>query len=572
MKNWLARFSSLRFRLTGAMLLMTMVPLVMSVLIYLLSTRALELTTLDMANRVLSDRLRTLDDYVRDINLTLQDHVDMAEMLDYLLPMSSLRTYSPSSAQTNLTHRLDNLILNRRRSIDSLCIVPIDENRQMIYKRSLTARVQPIYRYEDYEVVARTLSSMLPVWTCDLSGDAPFLCASLRVYSAQRDLPLGVMMIMLNTDAFQAIVGGEGDDGAVLLLSDADKSPIYATGGQAAPQGRDESLLSEQDGKQYLRVSAVSQVSGWHLSCLIPYARITHRMEMVPWLIALSIPLILLAAVLSGALVYRWVYRPINQLSRAMSAFTMSTELSIQPQDELAELQTGFAHMKRRIAALIESERAQSERRKRQEIHALQMQIMPHFLFNTLNSIKSLVALGKNRAAEEMLVNYTGLLRVTIGDAREFVPLNEELNYLRQYVLIMSMRQDEPISLQIDADERFLDCPVPKYILQPLAENSILHGFTQPAPDGGHRIRVGVRARGERLVLTVEDNGGGIDAETLDHIRRGLGSRRQFTGIGIHNIDARVRLLYGDEFGLVIENQGGGVRATLEIPIRPASA
>lgn len=193
-------------------------------------------------------------------------------------------------------------------------------------------------------------------------------------------------------------------------------------------------------------------------------------------------------------------------------------------------------------------------------LRALQAQLQPHFLFNTLNGIATLLHRDP-AAAEEMLTSLSELLRVALsGSSRQEIPLREELDFLRRYLDIQQMRFGDRLQSteQISAD--CLSCLVPTLILQPLVENAIRHGI-EPTGEPG-KVRVGAHRSGEGLYLVVEDNGAGFG--------HGLTSPSQ-TGLGLSNVRERLATLYGHAGKLSFEvPAGGGVRVVLELPIRRA--
>ena len=193
----------------------------------------------------------------------------------------------------------------------------------------------------------------------------------------------------------------------------------------------------------------------------------------------------------------------------------------------------------------------------RAQLGALKDQLQPHFLFNTLNAIMTLVRQQKGPEAERMLGRLADLLRCVLEDIHaQEVPLRRELEYLRLYLSIEEVRFEDRLRAVVDAEAGILDALVPHLCLQPIVENAIRHGLGRSA--GASRIAIGARREGDRLVLSVEDDGPGLQPEGAAP-----------PGIGLANTRARLERLYGAAAGLAVENAvPHGVVATMVLPYR----
>jgi two-component system LytT family sensor kinase len=191
------------------------------------------------------------------------------------------------------------------------------------------------------------------------------------------------------------------------------------------------------------------------------------------------------------------------------------------------------------------------------ELEVLRMQLQPHFLFNTLHGISALLETDP-RGARRMLTRLADLLRLSLRtDSAQEVPLREELAFLEQYLEIQRMRFGDRLQVRVEAPDG--DVLVPRLLLQPLVENAIRHGIARRA--GAGRVTVAARVEGERLRLTVEDDGAGVGAAGDGH------------GIGLSNSRARLAQLYGEAGTLVLaDREGGGAVATVLIPVRRTAA
>lgn len=212
----------------------------------------------------------------------------------------------------------------------------------------------------------------------------------------------------------------------------------------------------------------------------------------------------------------------------------------------------------------VEAERARALKAEshahRAELQALRYQLHPHFLFNTMNAVSTLIAEERNREAERMVARLSDFLRLTLEqETAPEVPLAQEIDFTQRYLDIEQIRFGDRLQVTIDAAPNTLSALVPALVLQPLVENAVRHGIA-PLERGGH-LRVEARAIGDRLLLRVDDNGRGIadGVSTRDLCQ---------SGIGLSNTDARLRALYEDDMRFDMErSDGGGCTVILELPL-----
>ncbi len=212
----------------------------------------------------------------------------------------------------------------------------------------------------------------------------------------------------------------------------------------------------------------------------------------------------------------------------------------------------------------------ESDRRRQAEIKALQAQINPHFLYNALDRINWLAIEHEEEEISQMLSGLGRLLRYSVSNVDILVPLAAELEWMRQYVLIQGKRFGAEIALVNDVDEETSAFPIYKMLLQPLAENCVLHGMKEePA---GFAIRLSAHSLpGKRLGIRIADNGRGMDEARLQYLRGIIAQRQSLHGdsIGVSNVANRMWLYYGDQCEISVESQlGQGTAFTLVIPYR----
>ncbi|OHE69084.1 MAG: hypothetical protein A2413_02465 [Treponema sp. RIFOXYC1_FULL_61_9] len=292
-----------------------------------------------------------------------------------------------------------------------------------------------------------------------------------------------------------------------------------------------------------------------------------------------------LAAVALALVFSRSISDPINQLVKVMGRVQdgeLDARFILSRDDDIGYLVSSFNRMVSRIELLV-AERVEQQRRLRiSEAQALQARIDPHFLYNTLNSIKSIARL---RGVDEIATISTRLgrlLRAGFAPEGEFSTLEESMELVRCYLEIEEIRYPNRFTFSIDIEPALLGVSLPRLVIQPLVENAVGHGLEKKVGVG--RLSIAARKFGADVVIRVEDDGTGISAERLKRIRAALeladGEYRtetpsiaeageDSTGIALTNIHRRIRLYYGPRYGLEIEGrEGGGTRSILRIPIK----
>lgn len=232
--------------------------------------------------------------------------------------------------------------------------------------------------------------------------------------------------------------------------------------------------------------------------------------------------------------------------------------------DEIGHLDRVFHGMAQRLQRLLDEVTETHRRMREEELKALQAQINPHFLYNTLALIRWLVEMnGAAGTICELVDDMSTFYRLVLNRGKEIVSLRDELALTEAYIRIQQARFKDEFQVEVDVDPTLKDCAIIKLILQPLVENAIAHGISGLERPGRIVIR-GVRDGGD-IRLTVEDDGRGMDEETLHSL---LSPGRQPTGYGLYNVHERIRLFFGPTYGLTIRSaHGEGTSVEIRIPV-----
>ena len=292
-----------------------------------------------------------------------------------------------------------------------------------------------------------------------------------------------------------------------------------------------------------------------------------HILYTVAAVLALSLLLAVCLAVLTSAYFSRPVSRLNARLRRiAANDFSFDPEIE-KPQDELGQIGRTVNEMSMSIQHLLRETEEMYTQRRNIEIALLQSQVNPHFLYNTLDSIRWMAVIQKNPGIASITRSLSNLLKNIAKGTQDKITLAEELGLLQDYIAIQTVRYVEMFTFVNEVPQGLYACRIVKLTLQPLVENAIFHGI-EPTGECG-TITLTARAEGDDLYLCVEDDGAGIEPERLATILTAESKRSgsSMNGIGIANVHKRLQLIYGRQYSLTVESEPGRyTRVTVHIP------
>lgn len=269
-------------------------------------------------------------------------------------------------------------------------------------------------------------------------------------------------------------------------------------------------------------------------------------------------------------LIAQSISKPIRKLVKSMKKVKdgdLSINVEENREDELGMLARSFNTMIMRIQDLLDNIVEKQQRVRVAEIKALQAQINPHFLYNTLDSIKWIAKMNNVEEISIIATHLAKLLRNTINSGEEIVTVEESIKVIKSYLLIQKIRYSEKFDILIDIEDQIMQYKVPKLIFQPIVENATIHGLESKVGHGILSIK-GIKQE-EHMIFTISDNGVGMDQEYVEAIQKGEYSHLQKSdSIGIQNVDRRIKLYYGIEYGLQVESSPEkGTTIIFKIPI-----
>lgn len=310
-------------------------------------------------------------------------------------------------------------------------------------------------------------------------------------------------------------------------------------------------------GTAYRFFQVASSTFDWQLVEAVPLHQFAQQTRIMA---ATAIVAVLLALVIALALASAFsgqLMRPLQRIVDTVEDIARGNfdrKLERDQYHELARLESSIDKMQSDLKHLVDDRIAQEQQKKTAEIQMLKAQINPHFLYNTLNSIKMMAVMQGARGIQNMTEALGSILRASLSNAEEMTTLRDELALLEQYIYIQNIRYKGNIEYKaVVKDLSLLDFKMQRFLLQPLLENAITHGIEKDSR-GGH-ITLTVWQRWDSLYITVEDDGAGISPERLQRLQRG--ERLTNHSIGVHNVDQRLRMTYGENYGLRFESKPG---------------
>ena len=321
------------------------------------------------------------------------------------------------------------------------------------------------------------------------------------------------------------------------------------------------------DGKLY-SISR-SEKTGWTVVDCTNVKELLSKSRQAQSVYVLTAIILVIVALLFSRFMARSITLPIQKLRDSMKKvqegdFSVS-DVVVDSKNEIGSLTKSFDVMTHRIHELMEQNVHEQEEKRKSELKALQSQINPHFLYNTLDSIIWMAEGKKNEEVVLMTASLARLLRQSISNEDELVTVGQEIEYVRSYLTIQKMRYKDKLEFEIKADPSITQVPIIRLVLQPIVENAIYHGLKYKDSKG--LLTVHGYMKGENAVIDITDDGVGMDEETLKHIYDKHKVNYRSNGVGVYNVQQRLVLYYGKDYGIIYHSEKGkGTTASVVIP------
>lgn len=582
---------SLRSRTILTFLLLTITPLLLlSVFAFYQFSKTLERTAIENSEKVASLVSQNFDHFVKDLSrLSLYPVYDQSVLAILKKHDTPALQMNYSQQQEKMSLFLSGLVFQR----DELTGAHIFGNDGRVYSHLHSSEVYSLIQLESegwYEDVRAQHGSWVLLPPHDVSYYRNPTIEEEEVISVARLLrepitnrELGVIKFDIAPTYFASLISllDEQGESGILLLNKEDGQLVYGSNWYL-----EEDIISdlspanrgwvELHGSSFLALANESMFSKTMILSFIPEEDIFHESNELRrvsiYLLLISIVMAIILAFISS----NSVITPIRRLKESMENVekgNLEEKVTIGRKDEIGKLEEVFNDMVDEIQYLIKEVYLKEINQKEAEYRALQSQINPHFLYNTLESVNMMALSNKQWPISEMITELASFLRYSIKQRSTMITLREEVESVRSYVAIMKIRLADRLHVEWSVDEQALERKVPTFIIQPLVENAIQHGIN--SNDSGGTVRVIVEQFEDHIGIQIQDNGIGMSRDALFDIKEKLNLRTEgiqvtdqnHTRLGLWNIHQRLRLLFHGNRGLEIDSEWGlGTTVRLLIP------
>ena len=355
-------------------------------------------------------------------------------------------------------------------------------------------------------------------------------------------------------------------DAAEIVIQSTDTGDAWYSSPEMEEHIKDRSITS-----RYYEEKTEFMPFSLSVAVLIDAGIYSMENRYVFWVLLTTVILVICKGLAVSRLISRRITQPLGRLSSHINYLAETKLLTVDEtiekgEDEVAEIGREFNHLVRRINHLIEQQREMYEQKQKLSMDALQAQINPHFLYNTLDSVRWMAVIQNADNIANTVMSLENLLRNMAKGSGDKVTLREELSLVQDYVNLQQVRYMEVFDYICEVPEEYLDYLIVKMTMQPIIENAIVHGIEPTGTYGV--IRVYARAEGGALYISIEDNGIGMDGTEIREILKAKKNKNSMSGIGVTNVDERLKLIYGPDYGLIFEGEEGKFTGvTIHIPM-----
>lgn len=471
--------------------------------------------------------------------------------------------------QAFMTDKIINILLGND-YLSSIILVDSYGNIYSSYRADMVSlNYEEIKKTNLYDAMVKANGDGIFLYDCD--GTVKFRDGSHSIVYARQvvDLdtyrPIAFLLatvdINMISDYFRQVVGDSKDE--VCIVSDKGE---YIAGTDIFREGAVQRVNAELsksryekvkiEGNSYIEARKQLSIPGWNLMSFTQVDRnklFYSKYASLMLLIGAVCIFFILGCVL---LLNGCVFAPLLKLEKHMMTVEQGNLSRIpleQKQNEITNLQHVYNHMIVSIKELIEKVKNEEKTIAKGELELIQAQINPHFLYNTLDAISALSLINDNKRCFQMTQALGNFYRNSLNNGRNTVTIAEEIECIKNYIIVLNIRHNDSIQFHIDVEEALLDVTIPKLLIQPLIENAVLHGVNEI--EGDKEISLSIFTTDDEIIISVKDNGIGMSTEKIAQVQRG--ELRKKHGFGIYSLNRRIELLYGIKTPMIIHSEPG---------------
>ena len=446
-----------------------------------------------------------------------------------------------------------------------LSIALYDENGDLIVADSTFDTVNNDNVYETNSFQNAINEPMINIFSGVGFEDDRYAFTLSRYMSFNRNENHGVALIEFDfTKIVRLIYQSDLGENGHIAIFDRDYNVVYSS----LPELIDEDLIETKklvlgstgvtiNHQSFnLYISTITN-TGWKVSVFTNNSQIYSVLYNFIIIVIITILLLSILYIFIVYVIVKQVTYPLYRLQAEMNKvkdlnYEVNRSKLKKGSKEIIQLDATFNEMMRRIRYLADKLLQEQENQRKSELKALQNQINPHFLYNTLDSIIYMIDKGENQKAEEMIVALSKFFRISISRGKAIIPLKDEVEHVRNYLLIQKIRFGDQFTYSINVDPSLYQYSCIKLILQPLVENAIEHGLNDN--ESGGQIEIIGTQNESYIILKIKDNGYGISEDKLEQIYKSFHDDSIHQGVGLKNVYQRIKIYYGEEADIKIDS------------------
>ncbi len=587
MKKWLLQFAKHKFRsipFRSKLTYYLVITICLTVLIvvsfsYTVTSRSIKQQAKDMTMLQLQQNTSNLEDYLQNIESTPDSIVTDRSLQEYLSKPDE-DNLDFSTTVDDVYRSMSNIIGSKRDILYVFLYKAMDNN--VLYLGPTKAGQESDFSNVSGYLAKRDISGS-PIRVGFRQDPIIRKRYTLTIYQPIFDIyrikrPIGMLGISVTEDVVARfysnskrelpletfIMNGQG-----MIVSHTDKTRI-STAAQL------DEILDKHDGSAEiggkLVVYKYIKDWDWYVVGTLPISYLLRDNNVMLLAILVIVIITIILASFISMIISRHLLRPFNDLIYRMSMVSkgdLTTRINLSEHGyDFEQVSKGFNLMVEQINVLMKKIYDEQRQLKEIEFKALQSQINPHFLYNTLESIHWQALLYGHQEISTMVKALAGFYRISLSKGEAIIPMKSESQHVENYLTIQEMRYKDNMESYIDIPEEFLEVMIPKMTLQPLVENSIYHGLRIKQSKGF--IKITAIRDGDDLIVKVIDNGVGMVPDQLQSLNRTLEDNDSGVGYGVRNVHRRIKLFYGNPYGLFYEsNEYGGVTVNVRLHMNP---
>ncbi|TFE28615.1 sensor histidine kinase [Cohnella luojiensis] len=591
--RWLFMNRSISTKIVWSSVLISLIPLlVLSYLFYRSSTSSLEKTMFRSSDQNAAYLSKDLDEYFRNISTSALQVYAYDRITNLMAHGANYNDAEIIYVKQSLENYY-RLVLNKNKDIIKMMIYGKDDTLRDSWSRAGSYDAikfeRSIPNYKEMLNLPFQENRMFTYSDKTLGQD--FFVYALTIYDPFYKKKYGSLVFYIQMKDFLKTMEANNRSPNVITLQNGNGDTFYQTndkyesavepfrhpGAWANNNPRDVAFTRNQDlfmGTSYLDNSNIG------LTIIYPNPELAQNRKNTLLLSVCVLAVVMLIIFLFSLLAQRFITKPIQLLGKAMKAVRKGNfHVTLKPyryRDDLSELARNFNFMTDKIRELIELDYQMQLRNKEAQILALQMQINPHFLYNTLQTIGGKAVLIGDYEIHEMCRALGDMFRYSFYEGNMESTIGQELAHVNNYLYIQQFRFEESLQTEFDVQNDLMDHSIVRFVLQPIIENVIVHAMDK---QDNRQLLISISAvrHGEYVFIEIRDNGMGMETDKLASLRSNLEhkSLEVFSGvsIGLKNVHERIRLVYGAPHGLAVESAPGkGTTIKLKIPYRNGGA